>query len=605
VDAFATYLSIRAVSAFAHACAYTLYLVYQVQDVGLDPLRLVLVGTALEVVCFLAQVPTGVIADLYSRRLSVVTGYLLCGVGTLVSAVPTFTAALVGTALWGIGVTCVDGAEEAWIADEAGEERAGAAYLRGAQVGHAAGIVGIAAAVALSPLGLSVPMLVGGGATVLLALGLTVVMPERHFRPALRGHGAGASEVGTRTRAMRDQVAAGTRVVRRWPVLWYLFGAAFFLALSSEGLDRLGQPHLLVDFAFPSVGTPAMWFGAFGVVAGLGSMALTQAVRHRVSTQAPARVGRTLAAWQAVIVLAVLVFALARQFWLAAAAALLVALLRAASGPLLTTWLVAQTESATRATVLSMAAQVDAAGQIVGGPPIGLLGQRISIRAALVGVAALLAPAVVLLARAVRHAQPPPASIAWTRSRVGGKDGRVDRNRLVKLSKRMSKALRHDPARAGLTLDAGGWVPVTTLLATLGVDRADLDAVVAGNDKQRFAVEPGPDGVERIRASQGHSIPVDLGLTPATPPERLYHGTAAAVWESIRATGLHRGGRHHVHLSADRDTAHRVGARRGGAVIVIPIDAAAMVRDGHVFYRSANGVWLTDAVPPRYLAPEA
>jgi len=165
----------------------------------------------------------------------------------------------------------------------------------------------------------------------------------------------------------------------------------------------------------------------------------------------------------------------------------------------------------------------------------------------------------------------------------------------------MSYALRHDPAKLGLTLDAGGWVPVSDLLAALGVDRETLDGVVATSDKQRFAVVRGPDDVERIRASQGHSIPVDLGLTPVSPPDRLYHGTNAAALESIRATGINKGGRHHVHLSVDTPTAHRVGARRGGEVVIIAIDAARMAADGYVFYRSDNGVWLTDEVPAPYL----
>lgn len=165
----------------------------------------------------------------------------------------------------------------------------------------------------------------------------------------------------------------------------------------------------------------------------------------------------------------------------------------------------------------------------------------------------------------------------------------------------MSKALRHSPDRAGLILDPAGWTPVDVLLAALRIDRAELDEVVAGNDKQRFAVERGTDGVLRIRANQGHSVPVDLGLPPATPPDLLYHGTSTGALESIRATGLHRGGRHHVHLSADTDTAYRVGARRAGRVVILTIDAAAMAADGHVFYRSANGVWLTDAVPASYL----
>ena len=172
---------------------------------------------------------------------------------------------------------------------------------------------------------------------------------------------------------------------------------------------------------------------------------------------------------------------------------------------------------------------------------------------------------------------------------------------MVKLSKRMSKALRHDPGRIGLVLDSAGWVPVAELLAALGIERAELDAVVAGNDKQRFTVERGADGVERIRANQGHSVPVDLGLAEVAPPDVLFHGTSAAALDSIRAAGINRGGRHHVHLSADTATAQRVGARRPGEVVIFTVDAAAMARDGHAFYRSDNGVWLTDAVPAKYL----
>lgn len=165
----------------------------------------------------------------------------------------------------------------------------------------------------------------------------------------------------------------------------------------------------------------------------------------------------------------------------------------------------------------------------------------------------------------------------------------------------MSLALRHDPANLGLTLDAGGWVPVADLLAALGIDRETLDHVVETNDKKRFAVVRGPDGVERIRASQGHSVEVDLGLVPVAPPDRLYHGTSAAALDSIRATGINKGGRHHVHLSVDTPTAQRVGARRGGPVAIITVDAARMAAAGHVFYRSDNGVWLTDEVPPDFL----
>ena len=165
----------------------------------------------------------------------------------------------------------------------------------------------------------------------------------------------------------------------------------------------------------------------------------------------------------------------------------------------------------------------------------------------------------------------------------------------------MSLALRHAPDRFGLVVDTGGWARVDDVLVALRLTRTDLDAVVTGNDKQRFAIQRGADGIDRIRASQGHSLPVDLGLTAQSPPRWLYHGTTATALDSIRATGLHRARRHHVPLSADIDTARRDGARRAGPVIILTIDAQAMAEDGHLFYRSANGVWLTDAVPARYL----
>jgi len=173
---------------------------------------------------------------------------------------------------------------------------------------------------------------------------------------------------------------------------------------------------------------------------------------------------------------------------------------------------------------------------------------------------------------------------------------------MVKLSKQMSRVLRHDPASAGLVLDPAGWVPVSDLLRALRLRRAELDLIVAGSDKQRFAVESGADGVDRIRANQGHSVQVDLGLPVTAPPARLYHGTGTAALASIWATGLNRGGRHHVHLSADVETARRVGSRQAGKVTILEVDAERMASDGYPFFRSANGVWLADSVPPEYLA---
>ncbi|MFM9369003.1 RNA 2'-phosphotransferase [Streptomyces sp. Da 82-17] len=180
------------------------------------------------------------------------------------------------------------------------------------------------------------------------------------------------------------------------------------------------------------------------------------------------------------------------------------------------------------------------------------------------------------------------------------RDGRRGEQRNVKVSKYLSKHLRHEPGRIGLTLDPAGWTEIDALLDAAAahgfpITRAELDRAVATNDKQRFAVDGG-----RIRANQGHSVDVDLGLPTATPPAYLFHGTVAAHLDAIRREGLRPMNRHDVHLSPDRETATRVGARRGRP-IVLSVDAGAMHADGHTFRRSENGVWLTAAVPPRYL----
>ncbi|GLZ29703.1 putative RNA 2'-phosphotransferase [Lentzea sp. NBRC 105346] len=172
----------------------------------------------------------------------------------------------------------------------------------------------------------------------------------------------------------------------------------------------------------------------------------------------------------------------------------------------------------------------------------------------------------------------------------------MQQERLVRLSKRMSRVLRHDPASAGLTLGPQGWVAVDDLLAALGMSRDELLEVVAGNDKQRFAIEG-----DRIRANQGHSVSVDLDLPIAEPPAVLFHGTVAKFLPDILADGLRPMSRHDVHLSATRETAHRVGARRGKPVI-LTVRAGEMHADGYEFRVSANGVWLTSHVPAGYLS---
>ncbi|MDX6300100.1 MAG: putative 2-phosphotransferase [Nocardioidaceae bacterium] len=172
----------------------------------------------------------------------------------------------------------------------------------------------------------------------------------------------------------------------------------------------------------------------------------------------------------------------------------------------------------------------------------------------------------------------------------------------VRLSKRLSYVLRHDPGSVGISLDEAGWVRVPELMSALErngvvVTRERLESVVATNDKHRFTIDATHD---RIRANQGHSVPVDLGLQSVVPPDRLLHGTAQGRVPAILVDGLHKGSRHAVHLSPDPVTARRVGARHGSPV-VLEVDAARMHAAGYRFEVSDNGVWLTEQVPPEFL----
>ncbi|MEU2724971.1 RNA 2'-phosphotransferase [Streptomyces smyrnaeus] len=178
----------------------------------------------------------------------------------------------------------------------------------------------------------------------------------------------------------------------------------------------------------------------------------------------------------------------------------------------------------------------------------------------------------------------------------------MNEKRNVRVSKFLARHLRHDPARIGLRLDAQGWAVVDELLDAAAahgfpVTRAELEEVVVTNDKQRYALSE--DG-SRVRANQGHSVAVELELPELAPPHVLFHGTVPRFLAAIRAEGLRPMARHAVHLSADRETATRVGARRGRAV-VLTVAAGYMHEQGHIFRRSENGVWLTAAVPPRCL----
>ncbi|MHB0874930.1 MAG: MFS transporter [Anaerolineae bacterium] len=392
MSAYRIYLLICGAAALLESAAYSMATIYYVQMAHLSPLQLVLVGTAVEATYFLFEVPTGVVADTYSRRLSVIVGFAIVGLAVAAEGMlPVFAAIVVAEAVRGVGETFLSGALEAWIADEIGAEAAGRAYLRGSQVGQVCSFAGIGAAVAMAGVGLGVPLTVSGLAMVLFAAVLVAAMPEQGFHPAPRDERQSWA-------AMAATMRRGLAATRARPRLLSILGIGLVFGAFSEGFDRLSEAHFLLDIGFPAWAnlTPVVWLGILSAGAMLISLPITELARRRVDTASHEAVTRALFAINAGLSLAVIGFALAGQFVLALAAFWTASALRHVQDPLYTAWLNQNVDSDVRATVISMGGQANALGQIAGGPGIGALGSARGLRAALSASGAILAPALVL-----------------------------------------------------------------------------------------------------------------------------------------------------------------------------------------------------------------
>jgi len=407
LPAYPLYLATSALLGLLLATAFTTNLVYQVEIVGLDPLQLVLVGTVLEATIFIFEVPTGVLADVYSRRLSVIVGIALIGAGfTLEGAVPRFAAVLAAQAVWGFGHTFVSGAHTAWLADEIGEARLPAALLRGAQVFRIGSLAGIALSVALASVGRNIPLVVAGLALIAVAAILAFTMPERGFqRISARERHA--------LRDLRDTAIAGVAAIRRRRILVLVLVITVLYAAASEPLDRLTTPFLLDTITLPRLGPldPVAWFGLMGYVATAASLLILEVVRRRVDLEDDRAVARTLLLLNTVLIAAVAAFALAGNLALALAAFWVFSPLRRANEPIIQAWQNRFIPSAVRATVLSLGVQVDAIGQIAGGPLLGALAVGVSLRAALLGAALVMLPALAIYALLLRGARRAAAAV--------------------------------------------------------------------------------------------------------------------------------------------------------------------------------------------------
>ncbi len=371
-------------------------LVYQVEVAHLDPLRLLLVGSVLELTCLMFQVPTGLLADAFSRRRAVAVGYALVGAGFILEGlVPRFVAIALAQVIWGIGITLANGADDAWITDELGEDRAGRLFLRGSQFAQVASLAGIFVAVALATIRLNLPLLVGGSMFLPLALYLFLAMTEEGFE-AIPRQGGATARMG---RGIQSSLAA----IRQRPLIMTILAITVVGGLSSEGVDRVYQIHFIKDVGLPSVAglSPVVWFGLISGGSALIGIAATQVVKRCLDLQDHTLVTRSLFVFTAARALMLVGFALATNLPSSIGFLWVASVMSQVYGPVKRAWLNRSLDSANRATLFSVEGQADALGQIAGGPFLGAIGSQVSIRAALVTSAALLGLALPLIARAL------------------------------------------------------------------------------------------------------------------------------------------------------------------------------------------------------------
>lgn len=401
-DAYKTYLFMQGGVALLFSMVVTVNMVYQVEIAQLNPLQLVLVGTVLETTAFLFEVPTGIVADIYSRKLSIVIGFFLWGAGfVLEGLIPRFETILLAQVIWGIGATFTSGATEAWISDEIGEERAGKAFLRGSQFGQAGDLLGIPFGVALGSIMLQLPIVLGGALISLLAVCLVLIMSEHGFVPTPR-------EDRNSFQQMAHTFRSGIGMVQKRPILATILGTIAIFGAFSEGFDRLWTPHLLDNFTFPTVGglEPVVWFGIIRACGILISIGVVEWARRRVDTNSSTSVARTLFAVNTLLAVCVIAFGLVTNFPLAFLILLGIIPLRRINGPIQTAWVNQRLESHVRATVISMSSQADALGQIIGGPILGAIATVASTRVEMAAAGLMLTPALWLFARTVRGERP-------------------------------------------------------------------------------------------------------------------------------------------------------------------------------------------------------
>ena len=412
VSPYRLYLILECGMSFMLGISYATVTVYWVTSARLNPLQLLLLGTSLELSYFVFQLPTGVLADLVSRRLCVLTGLFIVGSAQIMASLsPSFANLAASWALLGFGAALNNGAQDAWIADElsaeVGDDRMTGVYLRATQLGLIATVAGSLLSGVVALAGLELPLRVGGALICLLAVTAALVMPEHNFRrpEAEAGLGKVVRQAGA---MLAGQVRSTHRAVVAVPGLVLLFGMTFFAGMWSESFDRLWGAFLLRDIRFPQVAGlhPATWFSLFACAAAAAGLGATELAKRRTARLGPDSVVGALLVLTLAIGAAVVGMATAHAFAVVVAAYLAVSVLRPVLDPLLSGWMVGRIQPSVRATALSAKDMFDSGGQILGGPVVGAIGTVASVRIALLAGAAALGPAAACIAAASRRIRP-------------------------------------------------------------------------------------------------------------------------------------------------------------------------------------------------------
>jgi len=401
LDAYKLFIGLQFFTSLFFSMIFVVTSLYEATVAGLSGLQLVLVGTTVEVTILLFEVPTGIVADAYSRRLSIIIGYFIMGLAFIVEgSFPFFVPILLAQVLWGIGYTFTSGATQAWLSDEVGEENANRTLLRANKFDLAGALAGTLIAIPLGSIAVKVPILIGGMLIGLIAVALILFMSENGFKPT-------RPENRNTWQHMGDIFKKGLNAVQARPTLLAILGVGLVYGLYSEGWDRLWVKYLVDHFTLPRIFgmNEVAFLGLLRAGGMLLSILATRFMEKRLDVNHAPAVGRYMLGITVLLSAAIFAFAFSRALAVNILAVWLVSITRNAMEPLYNAWVNHRLDSDTRATVISMSGQVDAIGQIASGPIAGVISLW-SIRAAITGASLLLIPALPLIARANRlHAE--------------------------------------------------------------------------------------------------------------------------------------------------------------------------------------------------------